>query len=400
MKEKDKVLISKAILYVSDVSYWGGKLIREYLRNLKNKDNSITIGAKPVELQSKIFDWIDSTDSDLSVFYKYYKIAEAERAKTIKLFKIPDKYKDELSKIIQGSNTIEYDPYSSGARDNPKIVYTEKKEDKIEIWFAIKSKKDTSATLDIDELNPAFMDTLLEQLKKNNPNAENITKVQVGYLFTTRIINILTIDVKNNNICVSTDQPKLTDPDNDELHNVNPEDRLLPFVAKAVEKLGIKESENFKNDIEKERRISRASIKNIKTTETKDCLILPYSFELLYETGDASERNIDKFFKLTIGTLKPLVAEFYNNNGTFIGFLKENETLDVERHGLLLKTIRSVPNVESIGQNFFIFLHNDDKELECARISCNMSTGHLRVMLEKGSNIHEKIYSRLDKIFP
>jgi len=400
LKKKDQLIILKAMSHVHDVSYWGMNFIKDYLRELNKKDNSILIHASPNELQSKILSWIDSVDSDLSIFYKYHKLSESERAKTLMLFKIPDEYKNQITNILQNYQNIEYDPYSAGSWASPTVVYSEKNENKIEIWFAVKASKDTNTNLDINKLDTTILDSLLTHLQKNNPNAENITNLKVGYIFSTRIINILSIDTDGNNISLSTDQPKTIDPDDDELHVVKPEDRLLSFVAKAVEKIGFKDSEKVADAINSKRRINKVSIKNIKTLQSIDCLILPYSFEILHETGDSSEKNIDKFFKLTSQNLKPAVAKYFNEKGTFAGFLNSNPTLDVETNGVLLKALRSVKGIESTGQNFFIFLHNDNNELEAARISCNISTGHLRLMLEKGSNIHEKIYAKLDKLFP
>ncbi len=193
LKEKDQLIIVKAMSYVQDVSYWGMNLIKDYLRELNKKDNRILIHASPNELQSKILSWIETVDSDLTIFYKYHKLSESERAKTLLLFKIPDEYKNQLTHILKNYKNIEYDPYSAGSWASPKVVYSEKNENKIEIWFAVTATKATNTNIDINKLDTSILDKLLTNLQINNPNAENITKLKAGYIFSTRIINILSM---------------------------------------------------------------------------------------------------------------------------------------------------------------------------------------------------------------
>lgn len=235
-----------------------------------------------------------------------------------------------------------------------------------------------------------------------SPDSEEMTyirKLSIEYAAVSRIVNIVWYDLSRQTITVSTDQPKLIDPDDDDKMEVRPEERLPGILINAFKKSGIDFSDDEIAEIQSHKKINRETLRNVVARENADTLLIPMKIEFKLEAGDLSEVAIDKFDKLTPPRLKPVVKSYHSDHSTFEGFLAANPDFDAFNNGKVIKAVLNMENIQTIGRGFIIFLFNADNELESARIVCNISTGSVRVMVEKGSNIHERVYQELDSIF-
>jgi hypothetical protein len=233
-------------------------------------------------------------------------------------------------------------------------------------------------------------------LKNTVPDMDGLEKIRLEYSIFDRIINIVTFDITHNKVSIATDQPKFIDPADDEQNIVRPEDRLGPLFERIVSSFGIS-GQNAKSIIER-KKVNATSVKRIKAKETKDLLLLPSRFDIIYKAGDLTASNITKFTRLTTKNTFPIVEEYYKTNNTFKDFFKSYSNLDAHKNSELLQKIINLPASEDEAQGFFLFIVIN-AEIHVARILCNITTGSLRIHLEKGKGAYEYINSELDKIF-
>ncbi|MCL2721352.1 MAG: hypothetical protein FWD47_08450 [Treponema sp.] len=396
MNKKEKTLVINALTYKESPSYWGVNNVKNYLRELQNKFNEVLITATSEELRNRIFQWIDKCDPELDVFYNYNKTIEQEKGKTCQLFQIPSNLVNEINNVLSKQEELPYDALNMGTWDKPKLVFSCKKGNQFEMWYAVKATKHASKAFNFDKLPEDIQNSLFSVLADTIPDMYELEKIRFEYNIFNRIINILTIDTLNKKISISTDQPKLTDPDDAEKSNVRPEDRLSPLFDRIFNSLGI--SNTTTKNISEKRRVNINSVKQIKVKETDKLLLFPNRFDTSFNAGDLTAANITKFPRLTTNNIFPTVEEYYQTNKTFKNFFNTYSNFDAHKNSTLLLTIKDVPGIETEAEGFFLFVVVDSF-IHVARILCNITTGSLRIFLEKGNGSYEYIASELDRIF-
>ena len=397
MNKKEKMLVINALTYKDSPSYWGINNVKKYLRELQKKFNEVLITANYEELRNRVFQWIEICDPKLVLFLDYNKTFELEKGKTCQLYQIPSTFVNEINDVLSKQQELSYDAFSMGTWDNPKLVFSSKKGTKFEMWFAVKATKLTSKAFSFDRLSEDVQDSLSSILEKTIPDMYELEKIRFEYNIFNRIINILTIDIISKKISISTDQPKLTDPDDTEKSGaVRPEDRLGPLFDRVFDSLGIS-NKTIKNISEK-RRVNINSVKQIRVKETDNLLLFPNRFDVNYEAGDLTAANVTKFTRLTVRNILPIVDEYYKANKSFKNFFETHSNFDAQKNSPLLLTIKDMPGIETEAEGFFIFIAINSF-IHVARVVCNITTGSLRIFLEKGNGSYEYIATELDRIF-
>ena len=259
-------------------------------------------------------------------FFNYNKTFELEKGKTCQLFEIPSTLVNEINNVLSTQQELSYDALSMGTWDSPKFVFSCKKGDKFEMWYAVKATKYASKGFSFNKLPKNVQNSLFSLLTNTIPDMYELEKIQLEYNIFDRIINILTIDTNSRKISISTDQPKLTDPDDIEKNTVRPEDRLGPLFDKIFYSLGI--SNTTIKKISEKPRVNRNSVKQIRVKETKNLLLFPYRFEVKYDAGDLTVANITKFPRLTTKNILHTVEEYYQKNRTFKNFFRTYSNFD------------------------------------------------------------------------
>jgi hypothetical protein len=396
MTKKEKSLILNALTYTESPSYWGASNVKNYLRELQKIFSEVLITLRPVELRNRIFQWIEKCDPKLKIFLSLNQMIELEKGKVYQLFEIPDNFLKEIDNTLAKQQEVPYDALGVGTWENPKLVFLTKKGNLIEMWYAIKASKSATKSLDIDSLSEDIHDSLISLLKTKVPDMDELEKIRLEYSIFDRIVNIVTFDTVQKKVSIATDQPKFIDPADDEQNIVRPEDRIGPLFERIVSSFGIS-SRNAKSIIER-KKVNANSVKRIKVKETKGLLLLPSRFDIIYKAGDLTASNITKFTQLTTRNIFPIVKEYYNENNTFKDFFKSYGNLDAHKNSELLQKIINLPSSEDEAQGFFLFIVVNT-EIHVARVLCNITTGSLRIHLEKGKGAYEYINSELDKIF-
>ena len=397
MNKKEKILVINALTYKDSPSYWGIINVKNYLRELQKKFKEVLITANSEELRNRIFEWIKICDPELELFLSYNKTFELEKGKTCQLFEIPTTLVNEVNDVVVKQQELPYDALSIGTWDKPKLVYSSKKDNKFELWYAVKATKHASKAFHFDKLPEEVQDSLSSVLSNSIPDMYELEKIQFEYNIFNRIVNILIIDTNSKKISLSTDQPKLIDPDDTEKTGaIRPEDRLGPLFDTIFSSFGISNA-TIKNIVEK-RRVNLNSVKQIKVIETENLLLFPNRFDVAYEAGDLTAANVTRFTRLTVKNILPIVDEYYQKNKTFKNFFQTYSNFNAKKNSPLLLTINDVPGIETEAEGFFLFLVINSF-IHIARVLCNISTGSLRIFLEKGNGSYEYIASELDKIF-
>jgi hypothetical protein len=396
MNKKEKNLVFNALTYTKSPSYWGMNNVRNYLRELKNIFNEVFIIIHPTELQNRIIQWIDKCDPNLDIFMRFNKEIELEKAKTCQLFEIPSNIASEIADILMKQKEVPYDALSMGTWDNPKLVFSKKKGNLFEMWYAVKASKHATKIFDIDNISDEVRNSLFSMLQESVPDVCEIEKIHLDYNIFDRIINITTFNIDQKKVSISTDQPKLTDPDDSEKNKTRPEDRLGPLFDKILTSVGV--SKKSTESIIEKKRVNINSVKRIRVKETKTLLLFPFRFDTIYNAGDLTAANVTKFTKLNTKNVLPIINEYYEKHNTFTGFFKAHSNLDAQANSEILRTIINIPNIEDEAEGFFLFIiHNS--EIHVARIICNITTGSLRIFLEKGNGTYEQVTAELDRLF-
>ena len=138
MNKKEKILVINALTYKESPSYWGVNNVKNYLRELQKKFKEVMITATSEELKNRIFQWIDICDPQLDMFFDFNKTVEQEKGKTCQLFEIPSNLINEINDILSKQKELSYDALNMGTWDNPKLVFSCKKGNKFEMWYAVK----------------------------------------------------------------------------------------------------------------------------------------------------------------------------------------------------------------------------------------------------------------------
>ena len=396
MNKKEKILVINALTYKESPSYWGVNNVKNYLRELQKKFKEVMITATSEELKNRIFQWIDICDPQLDMFFDFNKTVEQEKGKTCQLFEIPSNLINEINDILSKQKELSYDALNMGTWDNPKLVFSCKKGNKFEMWYAVKATKHASKAINFDKLPDDVQNSLFSLLTSTIPDMYELEKIHLDYNIFSRIINILTIDTSSKKISISTDQPKLMDPDDTEKSTVRPEDRLGPLFDRIFDSLGVSNTTTKK--ISEKRRVNITSVKQIKVKETDKLLLFPNRFDTNYDAGDLTAANITKFPRLTTKNILPTIEEYYQTNKTFKNFFQTYTNFDAQKNSTLLLTINDVPGIETEAEGFFLFIIIDSF-IHVARVICNITTGSLRIFLEKGNGSYEYIASELDRIF-
>jgi hypothetical protein len=396
MTEKEKSLILNALTYTESPSYWGVNNVKNYLRELQKIFSEVLITINPVELRNRIFQWIERCDPKLEKFLSFNQTIECEKGKVYQLFEIPDNILKEIDDTLAKQQELSYDALSFGTWEHPKLVFLTKKGNFVEMWYAIKASKSATKSFSFDKLSEDVQDSLISILKKTVPDMDELEKIRLEYNIFDRIINIVTFDTTQKKVSIATDQPKFIDPTDDEQNIVRPEDRLGPLFERIVNSFGIS-GQNVKSIIER-KKVNATSVKRIKVKETKDLLLLPSRFDIIYKAGDLTALNTTKFTRLTTKNVFPFVEEYYKTNNTFKDFFKSYSNLNAHKNSELLQKIINLPDSEDEAQGFFLFIVIN-AEIHVARILCNITTGSLRIHFEKGKGAYEYINSELDKIF-
>jgi len=396
MNKKEKTLVVNALTYTKSPSYWGTNNVKYYLRELKNKFNEVFLTITPTELQNRIFQWIDKCDPKLEIFMRFNQEIELEKAKTCQLFEIPSNIVAEISDKLSKQKEVPYDALGMGTWDNPKLVFSKRKGNLFEMWYAVKASKQATKTFDVDKISDDVRDSLFSMLQDSVPGVYELERIRLDYNIFDRIINITTFNTDQKKVSISTDQPKLTDPDDNERNVTRPEDRLGPIFDRILTSIGVSK-ENTKKIIER-KRVNIDSVKRIKVKETKTLLLFPFRFDTIYNAGDLTAANITRFPKLVTKNVLPIVEEHYKKNNTFTGFFKVHSNLDAQANSTILRTIVNIPDIEDEAEGFFLFIIINS-EIHVARVICNITTGSLRIFLEKGNGTYEQVAAELDKLF-
>ena len=396
MNKKEKTLVINALTYTESPSYWGMNNVKNYLRLLQQRYKEVLISVTPKELRERIFLWIDRCDPDLKVFFEFNKAKELEKGKVYQLYDIPSVFKKDIDNVLAKQTEIPYDALSVGSWDNPKIVFSKKSGNVIEMWYAVKATKHASKSFNFDKLAQDVQTSLFSILQNNVPDMDELEKIRLEYSIFDRIINIISFDTSKNKISISTDQPKLIDPDDGEKNIVRPEDRLVQVFDKICTSIGLpKQHAKF---ISSQKRINFTTMKRIKVKETKELLLFPFRFDILYKAGDLTASNITKFNRFTTKNILPIIEEYYKSNNTFKDFFKNNPNFNAHKNSDLLKHINSLPDTEDEAEGFFLFIVINS-EIHVARVICNITTGSLRIFLIEGKGSYEYVKAELDKIF-
>lgn len=405
MTAKERELIKRCLAFPKDPVYWGRKLIVKYLQKLKERDSDIPTQAEPDEIREKIVNWVKKCDKDLSIFYEFHFNFERERKKAMELLSLDgssDENQQILTKIkemIVDIEEVEYDPFAVGSREAPKIVYLNRREDKVEVWFAVKMTKPLQKTIRAGDLSPGAKEEIQELLRDSASDANELKDILCRYSSFQRIINTISFDLDRGQIQITTDEPKLIDPDDDEAQTIKPENRFSEILDAGFNALNVDIPAGQINEIRENKRINKQTARNIRALEEKDMLIVPSGVEFDYESGDISEKNKNRFYRYTTQNLKNPVSSYYEANGTFKGFFKENQDLNAEENGRVLQEVKAIPKIKRTSSNFFIFLINKNGEIVSGRVICNLLEGHLKLILEPGSQSYQQVHERLDKIF-
>ena len=396
MTNKEKSLIFNALTYSDSPSYWGLDNVKDYLRELKKDFNEVFLTIKPTELRNRILFWINKCDPKLTIFLDFNKRMELEKGKTCQLFEIPSTIVKEIDDILSKQQELSYDALNMGTWEHPKLVFSTKKGNTFEMWYAVKAFKHASKNFNFKKFPEDVQDSLVSILENAVPDMYELEKIRLEYNVFARIINIITFDTNQKKISISTDQPKVTDPDDTEENLPRPEDRLGPVFDKILNSIGI--SKKSTRSISEKRRVNTNSVKRIRAKETKDLLLLPFRFDFINNAGDLTAVNVTKFLNLTTKNILPLVDGYYSKNNTFVGFFNAYPTFDAQNNSDFLRIIVNSKNTEDEAAGFFLFIIIN-KEIHIARVICNITTGSLRIFLKKGKGSYEYINSELDKIF-
>ena len=397
MLDKDKEVILRSIIYPRDPSRWTKVLIKKYLRYLNSRDRSISVNATQSDLKENLINWITQYDSDLIEFYRIHRLFEKERSKSLELLNLPDGIKKGILRYKENFKEIEYNPYLSGTRNNPEIVYAKKTNNYIEIWMAIELEKQSSYAIDMNKLSKATRSKLQEIIEEVDYDTKNLISLNLKYCSSQRIINIIKIDLENNKVLISTDSSKNIDFDQDE--TIKPENRFESILISGIKYIDDKISTVEILEIRDKKILNKDSARNIRALEMNDMLIIPYKFVYDLKEGDLSALSDNNYYKFTEQNLKPAVSRYFNNKGTFVGFLKENTNYDAEHHSLLIKNVETIQNIERSGEGFYIFLFNEKDELICTKIQCNIANGSFKIDGDEGSDINDRVIKELDKLF-
>jgi hypothetical protein len=394
--KKEKSLVLNALTYTESPSYWGTSNVKHYLRELQKAFSEVLITITPTELRNRIFQWVERCDPKLEKFLSFNQRIELEKGKVYQLFEIPNNLLTEIDNTLTKQQELSYDALSAGTWKNPKLVFLAKKGNLVEMWYAINASKLTSKSLNFDKLSEDVQNSLISVLKTTVPDMDELEKIRLEYSVFDRIINIVIFDTTQKKVSIATDQPKFIDPADDEQNTIRPEDRLSPLFEKIINSFGIS-SQKAKTILER-RKIDADSIKKIKMMETKELLLLPFRFDIIYKDGDLTASNRTKFTQLTTGNIFPIVEEYHKTNNTFKDFFSTYSNLDAHKNSALLQKIMNLSAAEDEAKGFFLFIVVNS-EIHVARVLCNITTGSLRIYLEKGKGAYEYINAELDKIF-
>ena len=396
MNRKERTLILNSLTYTKSPSYWGIGNVKNYLRELQKEYKEVFITITPIELRDRIFQWIDKCDPKLEKFLQFNKTIELEKGKICQLYEIPLALVNEIDDVLDKQQELPYDALNAGTWEHPKLVYSSKKGNLVEMWYAVKASRHATKAFDFDALSEDIQDELTSVLKKSVPDMDELERIRLEYNIIGRIINIITFDTAQKRVSISTDQPKLVDPDDTEKNVTRPEDRLGPLFERVCDFLGIQK--NNAKSIVIQKRVNINSVKQIKVKETKELLLFPFRFDIIYKAGDLTAANVTRFPKLTTKNILPIVEEYYKTCNTFKGFFKAYSNFDAQKNSELLQTITNLPDAEDEAEGFFLFIVINT-EIHVARIICNITTGSLRIIVEKGKGSYEHIATELDKIF-
>jgi hypothetical protein len=396
MTKREKSLILNALTYTSSPSYWGIFNVKNYLRELKEISSEILITATPDELRDRVFQWIEECDPKRERFLSFNQTIELEKGKVYQLFEIPDSLLNEIDSTLAKQQELSYDALSVGTWEHPKLVFLTKKGNLIEMWYAVNASKPASKSLSFDKFSEDIQNSLISILKTTVPDMDELDKICLEYSIFDRVINIVTFDITQKKVSIATDQPKFIDPADDEQNIVRPEDRIGPLFDKIINSFGIS-SQKAKSIIER-KKVNATSIKRISAKETKELLLLPFQFVITYKANDLTASNTTRFTRITKENVFSIVEEYYSKNSTFENFFKSYSNLDAQKNSVLLQTIINLPDSEDEAQGFFLFIVVDSK-IHFAKVQCYITTGSLRIQLEKGKGAYEYINAELDKIF-
>jgi hypothetical protein len=396
MTNKEKTLVINALTYTESPSYWGINNVKNYLRLLQQNFKEVLITITPKELRNRIFQWINKCDPDLKIFFKFNKVREQEKGKIYQLYDIPVAIEKDISNILSKQTEIPYDALGVGTWDIPKLVFSKRNGNVYEMWYAVKATKHATKSFTFDKLSQNVQSSLVSILQNDIPDMDELEKIRLEYNIFDRIINIVTFDTSQYKVSISTDQPKLIDPDDGEKNIVRPEDRLVQVFDKILTSIGV--SKKHTKIISKQKRVNFNTIKRIKVKESKSLLLFPFRFDIVYNAGDLTASNVTKFPKLTTSNIFPIVQEYYKLNNTFKDFFKNHPNFDAQKNSDLLKHINSLPNTNDEAEGFFLFIVIDSG-IHLARVICNITTGSLRIFFMEGKGSYEYIKAELDKIF-
>jgi hypothetical protein len=396
MTKKEKTLVINALTYTESPSYWGANNVKNYLRELQKIFTEILITINPVELRNRIFQWIEKCDPKLEKFLSFNQTIELEKGKVYQLFEIPDNLLIEIDNTLAKQQEMAYDALSTGTWEKPKLVFLTKKGNTFEMWYAINASKHATKSLNFDKLSEDIQDSLVSVLKTTVPDMDDLEKIRLEYSVFDRVINIVTFDTTQKKVSIATDEPKFIDPADDEQTIIRPEDRLGPLFEKIINSFGIS-SKKAKTILER-KKVNATSLKRIGAKEDKNLLLLPSRFDIVYNAGDLTASNITRFTHITTKNILPIVEQYYKIINTFKDFFESYSNFDAHRNSELLQQITNLPASKDEAQGFFLFIIVN-AEVHVARILCNITTGSLRIHLEKGKGAYDYINSELDKIF-
>jgi hypothetical protein len=400
MNKKEKLIIKSAVIEKKSNNYWGNNIISNYLRFLKTKCKDVSITANSEELKNRVFEWIEAADPSLEKFYEYHKLAEAERAKVVELLQLSDNMKNIIDAIISNFKEIAYDPYGAGDYKNPKIVYAHKHNSLIEIWLAVKADKMGTISLFPDD---AIKQEIMNELHKKYDlqDIEDILKLTVSYIIGSRIINIIHLNVEEGSIAIAIDNYSILSSE-DVKNEILPEERFGSILMSTLHHYSIQDEAQICNEIRRSenKKINKSTISNIIAFESETMLLIPYLYLNMNYDGDLTDEIHHKFIHLSPDRLHSEVSRYYRASGTFNGFLNANPQFDAENHSKDLQILRNSPSLqlENIAKGFVIFIHHNSDIIK-GRVECNATNGSLKLFLDKGSNIYERIYKELDSIF-
>lgn len=401
LSKKQSNLIRSCLLDSRSYAYWGTQLRDEYLRYLRSLNPDIP-GYRKETFEQNIFEWIKDLDGKLEEFEKLNFRAERDRAQVSKISKLTDSLPSIRAHLEKKFEPMGYDIFKAGRPGNPELVYSQITGDTYEYWFAERLARHYSEELDLTDLDESLIEEIESKFAEKHPDYSKIEELRATISTASRVLYKVFIGIQDGTIEFSTDQPALYSPDDDDNPRLRPEDRLIPFIETAFEKMelspALPDSDKFYAELQENQQIDRDTIDNIRHQETDELIVLPIVMSRRTIGGGPNEDNRNRLQDANRSKVQRALREYYESKTTLRGFLRENPQFDIDQ-GHIQQNLNSDNQVQPYGVGFLIGLITGNGQVEVSLVQVNTALSSIKISYHKGGIANDRIRSEVDRIF-